>query len=384
MTPAASSTPASTASAPASTATSTGTAPRTGRTIAYAHLHRPGDETYRQLFAVLADLTPTVQALPPEAALLDLTGALRYFDSSPAELAVLLQVKVVARFGVETTVGIGPNRMLATLAAQTAAHAGVQVLPDDPERIAAFLDPLPIQVLPGIGPRTSRTLASYGLATVADLHPVPLSTLQRITDAGTGRLLAERARGHDPRAVQPGGPPAALTARRDFDRATVDPDAVRRALLSCALELGAGLRGSGRVAGRLELEVRFADRSGATRSRTLREPTDHVLQEPLYGLHQSLGLQRARLRGMTVRVLALRPVESSAVQLTFDRRTELRRRLDPVLDRAAGRFGAQALTRAALVPPVAPVPKDRGQDRYRSRRQGRTRATPADTGPTGR
>ena len=323
------------------------------RAIAYVHLHLPrsSDETYRQLFTVLTGLTPVVQALPSDAALLDLTGALRYFGSTPADLAELLRLRLLARFGVHSTVGIGPNRMLATLAAQTAAPDTVRVLPDDPRTVTAFLGPLPVAALPDIGPKTSRALAKYGLTTVGELRGVPLATVQRLTTAGTGRLLFERAQGHDPRTVDPGGPPAALTARRDFDRDTVDPDTARRALLSCALELGARLRGTGQVAGRLELEVRYADRSTSSRSRTLREPTDHtaVLHSRLYDLHDGLGLQRARLRAMTVRAQGLRPVESATVQLSFDRRTELRRRLDPIMDRAAHRFGPGALTRAALL-----------------------------------
>jgi DNA polymerase-4 len=323
------------------------------RTIAHVHLHLPrsSDETYRQLFTVLTGITPVVQALPADAALLDLTGALRYFDRTPADLASLLQLRLAARFAVQSTVGIGPNRMLATLAAQTADPTTVQLLPDDPQAITAFLDPLPVRALPDIGPRTSRALAGYGLTTLGELRTVPRTTLQRITTAGTGRLLAERARGHDPRTVQPGGPPATLAARRDFGRDTVDPDAVRRALLSCALELGARLRAAGQVTGRLDLEIRYADRSGTSRSRTLREATDHTstLHTQLYDLHDSLGLQRARLRAVTVRTQALRPVESATVQLSFDHRAELRRRLDPVMDRAADCFGPGALTRAALL-----------------------------------
>ena len=321
------------------------------RTVAYVHLHRPSEETYRQLFEVLADITPTVQALPPDAALLDLTGALRYFDSTPADLALLLRVKIAARFGIRTTIGIGPNRMLATLAAQTTGPATTHVLPDDPQQIAAFLGPFPLQLLPDVGPKTSRALAKYGLTTVADLRTVPVATLQRITTASTGRLRAERAHGRDPRTVRPGGPPATLSARRAFKRDTVDPDATRRALLSTALELGARLRSSGQVAGRLELEVRYADRSSTTRARTLREPTNHTaaLQQQIYDLHDSLGLQRARQRSLTVRAQAVSPVEFAAVQLTFDRRTELRRRLDPIMDRATTRFGPHALTRATII-----------------------------------
>lgn len=326
---------------------------RTTRTIAYVHLHRPSEETYEQLFAVLADLTPVVQALPPSAALLDLTGALRYFDRTPAALAALLQLRVLARFGVRSTVGIGPNRMLATLAAQTAAPEAVHVLPDDPRAITDFLGPLPVQVLPGVGPKTSRALVKYGLTTVADLRTVPLASVQRITTAGAGRLLVERAHGHDPRTVHPGAPPAHLTARRDFDRDTLDSDATRAALLSCALEVGARLRADGQVTGRLELEIRFADRSTTSRARALREATDHTatLQHRIHDLYNGLGLQRARLRAMSIRAQDLRPVESATVQLSLDPQVNLRRRLDAVADRAAHRFGPGALTRAALLSP---------------------------------
>jgi DNA polymerase-4 len=323
----------------------------TRRVVAYAHFHRPDDETYREVFSTLADLTPVVQAVPTDAALLDLTGATRYFHRDPADLAVLLQVKVLARFGLLTTVGIAGNPMLATLAAQTAIPGGIHLLPADPQQVTAFLDALPVQALPDIGPKTASALARYGLTTVADLRAVPTTTLQRITTATTGRLLAERAAGTDPRRVQPQDPPASLTARRDFPRDTLDPALTRQALVSITAELGARLRRTGQVTGRVELEVRLADRSTTTRSRTLREATDHdaALQHGIDQLFTSLALQRARLRSVTVRGQRLSPIETASVQLTFDRRTELQRRIDPVVDRATERFGPRALHRATLM-----------------------------------
>ena len=355
--------------------------------IMYAHFQPCEESAYRQLFGEMANLTPVVQALPPCSALLDLSGAIRYFGLHPIDLAELLRLRALMKFAATATLGIGPNRMLATLAAQTTMPGSIRVLTDSPEQISEFLGPLPVQALPDIGPKTARTLAKYGLTTVADLRTVPMATLQRLTSTGTGRLLADRARGHDPRTVQPGGPPASLSARRDFARDTLGSpargsgrhsagrrdtgrhgsgthstgphgtdalgpdDPVRRALLSCALELAARLRAGGQVAGRLEVEIRFADRSATSRSRTLREATDHTstLQSQVYELYDSLGLQRARLRALTVRAQGLRPVESATVQLTFDHRAELGRRLDPVMDRAADRFGPGALTRAALL-----------------------------------
>jgi DNA polymerase-4 len=323
--------------------------------IVYAHFHQCEQEIYRQLFAPMGDLTPVVQALPPQAALLDLSGAVRYFDLHPTDLAQLLQLRVLARFGVTTTLGIGPNRLLATLAAHTVDRGNIEQIPDDPQAITAFLAPLPVRALPDVGPALERTLASYGLTTLADLHALPLPTLQRITSTATGRLLAERAAGRDPRTVQPQGPPATINAHRTFDHDTTSPHTTRRALLAVAVELGARLRTSGQVTRRLDLEVRYADRTTTTRSRTLTEATDHTatLQQSLYALFDSLALQRARLRSIAVRAQGLAPVESASVQLTFDRPTELKRTLEPTIDRVLARFGAQALTPAALAPPPA-------------------------------
>ena len=101
----------------------------------------------------------------------------------------------------------------------------------------------------------------------------------------------------------------------------------------------------------LAVAVRLADRSSTTRTRTLREATDHTaaLQHAIADLYDTLALQRARLRSVTVRAQQLSPFEDSSVQLTFDRHTELRRRLDPLLDRANARSGADALHFAALL-----------------------------------
>ncbi|MEZ0092501.1 hypothetical protein [Streptacidiphilus sp. EB129] len=322
--------------------------------IVYAHFHRCQEEIYRQLFAPMEDLTPVVQALPPDAALLDLSGATRYFDLHPTDLAQLLQLRVQARYGVTTTLGIGPNRLIATLAAQTTDPGTIHQIPNDPTAITTLLDPLPVRALPDVGPAVERTLAGYGLTTISDLRTVPLPTLQRMTGATTGRLIAERVTGTDPRTVQPQGPPASISARRTFEHDTTNPTATRRAALSIAVELGARLRTSGQVTRRMDLEVRYADRTTTTRSRTLPEATDHTatLQQTAYTLLDSLALQRARLRAITVRVHGLAPSESASVQLTFDQRTELKRSLEPTVDRAIARFGAPALRPASLVLPA--------------------------------
>lgn len=320
-------------------------------TILHLRVHRTDFETYRELFTVLGDTTPIVQALPPDSALLDLAGATRYFALAPAQLADRLQTRLAARYGLASTGGIGPNRMLATLAADAAAPGTIRVLPEAPAELEQFLRGRPLRTLPGIGPALERKLARYGIETVGDLADLPLATVQRIAGASTGRLLHERAHGTDRRTIAPAGPPAGITSTRRFDRDVLDPAEIRRALLAAATDLGTRLRTAGQIARTIELQVTYADRSTTTRSRTLGEPTAHTpaLQRVLYELFAALALQRARVRAVTVRVSELATAAQAAEQLTFDRLIEDARTLEPVIDRAGRRFGVGAVRPAVLL-----------------------------------
>ncbi|WP_405364626.1 DNA polymerase thumb domain-containing protein [Kitasatospora sp. NBC_00039] len=324
----------------------------TGTEVTVLHLrfHRATFETYSELFTVLDGVTPLVQALPPDSALLELAGAVRYFGQSPEQLADLLQTCLAARYGLLTTGGIGPNRMLATMSADTAIPGTVQVLSDDPAEQARFLRDCPVRALPGVGPTLERSLTKYGIEKVGDLADLPPATVQRIAGASTGRLIQKRAHGTDRRTVTPAGPPATITSSHRFDQDTLDHDQIRRALLAAATDLGTHLRAAEQLARTVELQVTYADRSTTTRSRTLCEPTAHTpaIRDTLYATFAALGLQRARVRAVTARTGNLATATGTAVQLAFDRSTESHRTLEPVLDRAARRFGPGTIAPAAL------------------------------------
>ncbi|WP_329611657.1 DNA polymerase thumb domain-containing protein [Kitasatospora herbaricolor] len=303
------------------------------RAILHLRIHRPSFEVYAQLFSVLADVSPVVQALPPDGALMDVTGALGYFDRTPAGLADLLQTRLLARYGLTVSVGGGPTRMIATMAAEACAPGEVLVLDPDPASVTKFLRARPVRALPGVGPALLRGLVRYGIESVGDLADLPPSTLQRIAGGSTGRLLHQRAHGIDPRGATVGGPPASIAAGRRFERDVLDPDEVRQALLALATDLGARLRTAGKTARGVELQVTYADRSTTTR------------------LFAALGLQRARVRAVTARVNGLAAAERSFVQLTLDAATENNRVLEPVLDKANGRWGTGTVHPAALTNP---------------------------------
>ncbi|GHF40919.1 hypothetical protein GCM10010218_22920 [Streptomyces mashuensis] len=330
--------------------------PPAGAGVLYVHFHPVSgavldEETYDGLLGMLAEVTPVVQPLPPDAALLDVRGAVRYFGYPPAGLAALLRVRVLARCGVDCTVGIGANPLLARMAAEDGPPRAVRELPDDPETVAAFLARKPVAALHGVGPATARTLCAYGLDTVGRVAAAPVGTLQRILGASAGRRLHERARGIDPTPVAPDARARSVGAEHRFAGDELDPDVRRHALLALADGLGARLRESGQAARGLKLTVRYADGSTSTRSRTFPEPTAHTpeLTAAAYALHASLALQRARVRAVALRAEGLCDAGSAAHQLSFDPADEKARRVEEAVDRARAKFGAGAVRPAATL-----------------------------------
>ncbi|MGW5097726.1 DNA polymerase Y family protein [Streptomyces nodosus] len=297
------------------------------------------------LLGLLKEFTPVVQALPPDGALADLRGAVRYFGRDAVELAALIRVRALAHHGVDCAIGAGPGPMLARMALRQAAPGAVRVMPEDPEAVREFLSGLPVRALPGVGGVTARTLCEYGLDTVGKVAAAPPSTVQRLVGARAGRELRERANGIDRGRVAPNAASNSLAAERSFPRDELDPGRHRRALLSAAEELGVRLRARNQVCRTLTLTVRYADRSSTTRSRTLAEPTAHsaALTAEAYRGYEALGLQRARVRVLALRAEGLGSAEHAAHQLTFDPVDEKIRRIEEVADRARAKFGPRAV-----------------------------------------
>ncbi|MEU9395319.1 hypothetical protein AB0D86_35635 [Streptomyces sp. NPDC048324] len=300
------------------------------------------------LLGLLEEFTPVVEALPPDGALADLRGAERYFGRSAVELASVIRVRALALHGVDCVIGAGPGPMLARVALRDARPGVTCAVPED--AVAEFLADRPVAALPGVGTATSRTLCEYGLDTLGRVAAAPLSTLQRLIGARTGRELHEKAGGVDRGRVVPNGVSRSLATERPFPLDELDPDRHRRALLSAAEELGARLRALDKVCGTLTLTVRYADRTATIRTRTLREPTAHsaALTRAAYAMYEALGLQRARVRALVLRAESLAPAEQASHQLTFDPVDEKVRRVEEAADRVRAKFGPGAVIPGAL------------------------------------
>ncbi|MFD7897741.1 ImpB/MucB/SamB family protein [Streptomyces sp. NPDC059743] len=316
-----------------------------------AHLHLHGDlsaDRYDKALTLLADITPHVQPFPPDAVQLDLASALRYFDRTPYDLIQMAQLRLMGHFGIETSAGLAGNQMLAAMAAAASA-------PGETTHVRAGLEtgwlrPFPVSALPGIGQATAATLGTYGLHTIGQVADTPAATLQRILGAAPARLLADHARGHDPRPLTPAEPAAHLTAELTLDQDCLDPARHHTAVLSLTEELGIRLRTAEQVTARLTLTVRYADRSTTTRTRTLPEPTAHspLLATTALGILAALGLQRARVRNYSLRADQLRPAAHAHHQLTLDPSDTRAHAAEAAADQARHRFGRTAVTPATL------------------------------------
>ncbi|MFD7551461.1 hypothetical protein [Streptomyces sp. NPDC059816] len=164
------------------------------------------EELFEQLTGLLLKVTPQVQAMPPAEADVDVTGALRFFDTGPYRLAQIIQLRALALCGTASSIGSAGNRAVAAMACAAASPGRIVDL-SSPAEEASFLRPRAVQDLHGAGPATARALSRYGLHTIGAVADVPLGTLQRILGAAQGRLIHDRARGRDDRPVSPGGCP---------------------------------------------------------------------------------------------------------------------------------------------------------------------------------
>jgi DNA polymerase-4 len=302
-------------------------------------------ETFRQV-------TPLVEVVSLDEAFLDVRGSTRRLGT-PYDIAEYLRARVYDEQGVTCSVGVAASISVAKLASRRAKPDGLVVVP--PAAVTSFLHPLDVGELWGVGEKTRAMLHRLGLITVGDVAHTPLPTLQRAVGAGLGTHLHELAWGTDQRTITPrrgaDEPDKSMGADETFGRDMDDREAILREVLRLAGKVTGRMRVAG-VAGRtVTLKVRFADFTTITRSRTLPEATD-VTQE-IYRtatiLYDALGLQRARIRLVGVRVEGLMPRTSVHHQLMLGQRERGWSDADRAMDRAVRRFGSAAVRPAALI-----------------------------------
>jgi DNA polymerase-4 len=307
-------------------------------------------ETFRRV-------TPQVEVVSLDEAFLDVRGSTRRLGP-PAAIAERLRATIHDEQGITCSVGVAASVSVAKLASRRAKPDGVVVV--SPEEITSFLHPLDVGELYGVGEKTQAMLHRLGLVRVGDVAHTPLRTLQRAVGDGLGAHLHELAWGTDRREITPGrvsvfgmggDPDKSMGAQETFGRDTDDREVILREMLKLTAKVTQRMRSAG-VAGRtVSITVRFADFTTITRARTLPEATD-VTQEVYRAavrLYDALGLQRARIRLVGVRVEGLMPRTRVHRQLVLGERDHGWSDADRAVDRATTRFGSAAVRPASLL-----------------------------------
>src|SRR5438093_7387104 len=229
-------------------------------------------EASKAVFDVFEHTTPLVEGLSIDEAFLDVRG-MRQIAGTPTEIAVRLRSEVRERVGLPITVGVARTKFLAKVASGVAKPDGLLVVPPDGE--LAFLHPLAVEHLWGVGPVTARKLHTHGIQTVREVAQLDESALIAILGRASGRHLHALAHNRDLRPVHVGrrrhtmGSQRALGLGR-FERSM---EGIVPTLLGLVDRVSRRMRAAGRVGRTVVLRLRFEDYTGATRSHTLASPT---------------------------------------------------------------------------------------------------------------
>ena len=338
---------------------------RARRLCPHATVITPDHDRYAAIsaavMATFESVTDQIEPLSLDEAFLDVSGAVRRIGP-PSFVGQWLRDTIADEQGITCSVGVSSSKFVAKLASGLAKPDGLLVVPDG--EVVGFVQQLPVAALWGVGDRTEEVLLQLGLRTVGDIAHTPLETLQRALGDAAGAHLHDLSWGRDPRRVQPSQVERSIGSDETFPYDVDDPAVIQRELLRLADRTAARVRSAGMAGRTVTIRVRFADFTTITRSRTLREHTD--VSRDIYAtaraLYDALGLQRARIRLVGVRLEGLIPVERAAIQPRLDDPDYGWREADHAVDRASARFGPGAVRPASLVAESAgfrPPPRTR-------------------------
>jgi DNA polymerase-4 len=305
-------------------------------------------EASKAVFEVFEDTTPLVEGLSIDEAFLDVRG-LRRLAGSPEEIAARLRRRVLAQVGLPITVGVARTKFLAKVASAVAKPNGLLVVP--PEEELAFLHPLGVERLWGVGRVTAAKLHGRGIATVGQVARLEEAVLVAMLGRASGRHLHALAHNRDPRRVQVGRRRGSIGSQRALGKAPRSPEELDTIVLGLVDRIARRLRSGRRVCRTVVLRLRFRDFSRATRSQTMSQATAQTLpiletaRELLAGSRALIEASGITLVGISL--MNLEDADRIQLVLPFDRPREAA--LDAAVDLVRDRFGSAAVTRAVLL-----------------------------------
>ncbi|MGZ4150658.1 MAG: DNA polymerase IV [Actinomycetota bacterium] len=294
---------------------------------------------------VLLSYTPLVEPISLDEAFLDVGGATRLFGA-PAEIARAIRADVEREVGVTCSIGVASTKFVAKLASDHCKPDGMLHVPA--EGTLAFLEPLPVGRLWGVGEKTGDLLQRLAIRTIGDLARTPEPVLERLIGEAAATHLTNLAHGIDDRAVIAYEAPKSIGHEETFERDLDDDEEILRELLHLSGRVAARVRADGYQTRTVTLKVRLATFTTLTRSRTLPDATDvgadlyHVVGE----LYRALPGARRRIRLLGVQASGLVPAGAEQLAMFHAERWG---EVERAMDRIERRFGKGAATRASLL-----------------------------------
>jgi DNA polymerase-4 len=312
-----------------------------------------------QVFGIFRDITPLVEGLSLDEAFLDVTDSVSLFGSEE-HIAATVKRSIRSQTGLTASVGVAPNKLVAKIASDLDKPDGLVIV--TATNLHSILDPLPVQVIPGIGPRTGKRLGDCGIRTVLDLRTAP----DRVLEPLFGRFVARtraRACGEDDRPVVPSRVEKSISAEETFAIDLTERQDMHRELLRLCERTASRLRSRLLVAGTVQVKIRQSDFTTFTRRLALKPPGNGT--DSLYGIATKL-LDNWLLEapGAAIRLLGvggseLSPAAQADLFGTGDAMsTRQSSHVDRAVDQVRGRFGTESLNRARA---LAPRPQGSGK-----------------------
>ncbi len=304
----------------------------------------------RAVRGILKEFSPTVVMASLDEAYLDFSGTDRLHPTSLLPIADHIRDQVHAETGLDCSVGIGSNRMVAKIASEAAKPRGLLEVRTGWEE--GFLAGLPLSAIPGIGPKTVERLAGLGLSDVVDVQRRPLEDLERLLGPAA-KSLKRRAHGHGGSTLTGGGLPKSVSRESTLSRDSTSRERLERLLTLFTTRIASQLRGDGLMARTVTLKLRHGDFRTITRQHTLAHATDldYELRQPIQLLFdRALGEVLRRKQGVRLIGVAASNLTPTETPDLFEEPARTKQReVTSAVDRVRKRFGFDAVAPASIL-----------------------------------
>ena len=306
-------------------------------------------EVSEQVFEIFRRFTPLVEPLSIDEAFLDVTGSIRLFGL-PEEIAKMIKRAVADEICITVSAGVAPSKFVAKIASDLGKPDGLTIVTEG--EVKAFLEPLSIDKLWGVGKVTQEALELFGIRTIGDLSRLPLDVLER-QFGKHGAHLHLLSQGVDDRDIELSREVKSIGHEETFTDDLLDMGTLRRELISLATKVSRRLRSDGFEGKTITLKVKYHDFVQVTRSETLTEPTDDggVIFRRCCGLLEktAVGKRPVRLLGISVSHLCAQGGEKQLSLFQKELSAPRRRELNIALDEISGKFGEDGIVPGTLI-----------------------------------